>query len=53
MNPLKNMKSLKKFMVANINKSESELANMLWQYAADGINFMSVVDMIRTYKEYS
>ena len=52
MNPLKTMKSLKKFMKYNKGKSESELANMLYPRAEYGTRFMSIIDMIRTYKEY-
>ncbi len=53
MNPLKTMKSLKRFMKANKDVSDREVANKLCPHAAPGIRYMDIYDLVQTYREYS
>ncbi len=52
MNPLKTVKSFEAYMRAHKGQSEQTIANDLWPHVQSGIRFMSLVDLIRTYREF-
>ncbi len=50
MNPLKTVKSFEKFMAANVEKSESEIVNLLYLHAKCNVSFRDVADLVGTYR---
>ena len=51
MNPLKTIHSFEKFMAANVEKSEKDIANELFSHARCGTKFICIVDLVRAYKQ--
>ena len=52
MNPLKKVKSFEAYMCAHKGQSEQTIVDGLWPHVRPGIRFMSLVDLIRLYREF-